>query len=43
MVKRLLWAALVAAMMAAGGLLARRVSATLWRQLMGEYPPAASV
>jgi hypothetical protein len=43
MVKRLLWAALVAAMMAAGGLLARRVSATLWRQLMREDPPTASV
>jgi hypothetical protein len=43
MVKRLLWAALVAAMMAAGGLIARRVSATVWRQLMREEPPTASV
>jgi hypothetical protein len=43
MVKRLLWAGLVAAMMAAGGLLARRISATLWRQLMREDPPTASV
>src|SRR4051812_39637761 len=43
MVKRLLWAALVAGMMAAGGLVARRLSATLWRQLMGENPPTASV
>jgi len=43
MIKRLLWAALVAAMMAAGGLLARRVSATIWRQAMREEPPSASV
>lgn len=43
MIKRLLWAALVAGMMAAGGLVARRVSATLWRQLMQEDPPTASV
>lgn len=43
MVKRLLWAALVAGMMAAGGLVARRLSATLWRQLMREDPPTASV
>ncbi len=43
MVKRLLWAALVAAMMAAGGLVARRLSATLWRQLMREDPPTANV
>jgi hypothetical protein len=43
MVKRLLWAALVAGMMAAGGLLARRVSTALWRQLMREDPPTASV
>jgi hypothetical protein len=43
MVKRLLWAALVAAMMAGGGLVARRLSAMLWRQLMSEDPPTASV
>ena len=43
MIKRLLWAALVAAMMAGGGLVARRVSAMLWRQLMSEEPPTASV
>jgi hypothetical protein len=29
--------------MAAGGLVARRLSATLWRQLMREDPPTASV
>jgi hypothetical protein len=43
MIKRLLWAALVAAMMAAGGLMARRISATIWRQAMREEPPTASV
>jgi len=43
MLKRLLWALLVAAMMAAGGLIARRVSAAVWRQAMREEPPSASV
>jgi hypothetical protein len=43
MVKRLLWAALVAGMMAAGGLVARRLSAVLWRQLMQEEPPTSNV
>jgi len=43
MVKRALWAGLVAAMMAAGGLLARRLSATIWRSTMGEAPPTKNV
>ena len=41
--KRIMWAALVAGMMAAGGLLARRISAAIWRQAMREDPPSASV
>ena len=43
MIKRILWAGLVAAMMAAGGLVARRVSAMIWRQAMREEPPSKSV
>jgi hypothetical protein len=43
MLKRVLWAGLVAAMMAGGGLLARRVSATIWRTTMGEAPPTKNV
>lgn len=43
MVKRMLWAALVAVMMAGGGLLARRVSATIWRSAMGEAPPTKNI
>jgi len=43
MLKRALWAGLVAAMMAGGGLLARRLSATIWRSAMGEAPPTKSV
>jgi hypothetical protein len=43
MLKRMLWAALVAMMMAAGGLAARRLSATIWRQTMGEAPPTKNV
>jgi hypothetical protein len=43
MVKRVLWAGLVAAMMAGGGLLARRLSATIWRTAMGEAPPTKNV
>ena len=39
MMKRTLWGGLVAVMMAAGGLLARRMSATIWRSAMGEAPP----
>jgi hypothetical protein len=37
--KRLLWAVLVAMMMAGAGLLARRLSATIWRTAVGEGPP----
>lgn len=36
---RMLWAGLVAVMMAGGGLVARRASATIWRTAMGEAPP----
>jgi len=43
MVKRLMWASLVVVMMAAAGLLARRMSATIWRTAVGEEPPAESV
>jgi hypothetical protein len=43
MLKRALWAGLVAAMMAGGGLLARRLSATIWRSAMGEAPPTKNV
>jgi hypothetical protein len=43
MLKRILWAGLVAAMMAAGGLAARRLSATIWKSTMGEAPPTKNV
>jgi hypothetical protein len=43
MVKRMLWAALVAMMIAGGGLVARRLSATIWRTTMGEAPPSKNV
>jgi hypothetical protein len=43
MFKRMLWAGLVAMMMAAGGLAARRLSATIWRSTMGEAPPTRNV
>jgi hypothetical protein len=43
MIKKALWAALVATMVAAGGLLARRLSAAVWRAAMQEDPPTASV
>jgi hypothetical protein len=39
MAKRLMWASLVVVMMAAAGLLARRMSATIWRTAIGEEPP----
>ncbi|MCC6179940.1 MAG: hypothetical protein IT305_31890 [Chloroflexi bacterium] len=39
MVKRLLWSGLAAGMMALGGLLARRLSAMVWRMAMREEPP----
>jgi hypothetical protein len=43
MLKRALWAGLVAAMMAGGGLAARRLSATIWRSAMGEAPPTKNI
>jgi len=43
MLKRALWAGLVAVMMAGGGLLARRLSASIWRSAMGEAPPTKNV
>lgn len=43
MFKRILWAGLVAVMMAGGGLAARRLSATIWRSTMGEAPPTKNV
>jgi hypothetical protein len=43
MVKRMLWTGLVAIMVTAGGLAARRLSATIWRKAMGEAPPTRNV
>ena len=43
MIKRVLWAALVASVMAGAGLLARRVSAAVWKAAMKEDPPTANV
>jgi hypothetical protein len=43
MIKRMLWAGLVAVMMAGGGLAARRASATIWRTAMGEAPPTKNI
>lgn len=40
MVKNLLWAALLAIFMAAGGVLARRVAGELWRLSLREDPPS---
>jgi hypothetical protein len=38
-VKRLVWSAMLTATTALAGLLATRVSATLWRRLFEEEPP----
>jgi hypothetical protein len=43
MLKRILWAGLVAAMMAVGGLVARRLSTKIWRTTIGEPPPTPNV
>lgn len=43
MFKRMMWAGLVAVMMAGGGLVARRASATIWRTAMGEAPPTKNI
>lgn len=43
MIKRILWGALVAAVMAGAGLAGRRLSAAVWRAAMKEEPPTASV
>jgi len=43
MMKRALWGGLVAIMMAAGGLAARRVSTAIWEATMGEGPPTKKV
>ena len=42
-VKRLMWAGLVMVMMAAAGLLARRMSSAIWRSTIGEEPPTENV
>ena len=42
-VKKMLWAGLVAGMMALGGLIARRASTTIWRSTMGEAPPTKNL
>jgi hypothetical protein len=43
MLKRILWATLAATMMAGAGLLARRLSAAVWKAAMNEEPPTAKV
>jgi hypothetical protein len=43
MIKRVMWGVLIAAMMAAAGLLARRLSATIWQTATGEEPPTRNV
>ena len=43
MIKKMLWGALVASMVAAGGLVARRLSAAVWRAAMNEDPPSKSI
>lgn len=43
MLKKLLWAALAATMMAGAGLLARRISAAVWKAAMQEEPPTAKI
>ena len=43
MIKKMLWGTLVASMVAAGGLLARRLSAAVWRAAMNEDPPTKSI
>jgi len=41
--KKVLWAGLVAGMMAVGGLVARRASTTIWRSILKEEPPTKEV
>jgi hypothetical protein len=41
--KRVAWFVLVAVIMAAAGLLARRCSTALWRTATGEEPPTENV
>jgi hypothetical protein len=43
MMKRIFWAALVGATLVVAGMVARQVSATLWRKVMHEEPPAENV
>lgn len=43
MIKRMLWAALVATVMAGSGLAARRLSAIVWKAAMDEDPPTAKI
>ena len=43
MVKKIMWAGLVAGMMALGGLIARRASTTIWRSILNEEPPTKEV
>ena len=42
-VKKVLWAGLVAGMMALGGLIARRAATTVWRSVLREEPPTKAV
>lgn len=42
-VKKMLWAGLVAGMMALGGLIARRASTTIWRSVLKEEPPTKEI
>jgi hypothetical protein len=41
--KKMMWAGLVAGMMALGGLIARRASTTIWRSVLKEEPPTKAV
>ena len=43
MVKRVMWGILVAALMTAAGLLARRLSTSIWQSTTGEAPPDGSI
>jgi hypothetical protein len=43
MMKRVLWGVLVATTLVVAGMVARQVSATLWRKTMHEEPPTERV
>jgi hypothetical protein len=43
MMKRVMWAVLITAMMTAAGLVARRLSTKIWRTATGEGPPTENI